>query len=124
MAVDTRTAATARSFVAATLRTWGLEDHLGPAGMVVDQFLDAARRQGSPLVDVRVCRTETGVRVEVIERGHLPIDQGVADPGGPRVEVLDAASSAWGLLPIGSASYLWADFLDVSVDPGPDPLDI
>jgi hypothetical protein len=109
VAVDTRTATTARSFVVATLRAWGLGDRTAAAAVVVDQFVEAARRQGSPLVDVRVCRTGQGVRVEVIERSHTPTDDVVSDPEGPVAEVLDALSNAWGCLAIGSASCLWAD---------------
>ena len=111
VAVDTRTATTARSFVTATLRSWGLSEPVGAAVTVVGQFVDAARRQGSPLVDVRVCRTGSGVRVEVIERAHA--QSGVPATGtgreGPIAEVLDGLSNAWGCLAIGSASCLWAD---------------
>ena len=109
VAVDTRTATTARSFVAATLRSWGLSEPIAPAGRVVDQFVEAARRQGSPLVDVRVCRTGSGVRVEVIERSHPPTDALAGSPEGPIADVLDGLSNAWGCLAIGSASCLWAD---------------
>ena len=109
MAVDTRTAAMARSFVTATLRSWGLTDPSGAAAVVVDQFVEAARRQGSPLVDVRVCRTGSGVRVEVIERQRLRIPDLPTRSDGPAAEVLDGLSNAWGCLAIGSASCLWAD---------------
>lgn len=109
MAVDTRTVATARSFVVATLRSWGLSDRTAAAAVVVDQFVEAARRQGSPLVDVRVCRTGSGVRVEVIERSHPPTEDLTSAPEGPIADVLDGLSNAWGCLAIGSASCLWAD---------------
>ena len=109
VAVDTRTATTARSFVVATLRSWGLSDRTAAAAAVVDEFVGAARRQGSPLVDVRVCRTGSGVRVEVIERSHPPTEDLVSDPEAPLAEILDELSNAWGCLAIGSASCLWAD---------------
>ena len=109
VAVDTRTAATARSFVTATLHSWGLGGPVGAAAAVVDQFVEAARRQGSPLVDVRVCRTGSGVRVEVIERSHPPTDDLATGAEGPTAAVLDGLSNAWGCLAIGSASCLWAD---------------
>ena len=109
MAVDTRTGTTARSFVAATLRSWGLSDRVPAAAVVVDQFVEAARRQGSPLVDVRVCRTGAGVRVEVIERSHPPTEGLAGGAEGPVAEILDGLSNGWGCLAIGSASCLWAD---------------
>ena len=109
VAVDTRTATTARSFVKATLHSWGLSEPVGAAATVVDQFVEAARRQGSPLVDVRVCRISSGVRVEVIERSHPPSGDLVTTREGPVAEVLDGLSNAWGCLAIGSASCLWAD---------------
>jgi hypothetical protein len=109
VAVDTRTATTARSFVVATLRAWGLGEGTAAAAAVVDQFVGAARRQGSPLVDVRVCRTGSGVRVEVIERSHPPTEHLVDEPEAPLTEILAEHCNAWGCLAIGSASCLWAD---------------
>lgn len=118
MAVDTRTAGTARSFVAVTLSSWGLSDHVPSATLIVDQFVNAARHQGSPLVDVRVCRTDCGARIEVIERTQPPGPDATSDPDGLSLEVMDALSSAWGRLPIGYASCLWADISGVGPDPG------
>lgn len=109
VAVDTRTATTARSFVVATLRSWGLGDRTVAAAAVVDQFVEAARRQGSPLVDVRVCRTSSGVRLEVIERSHPPTEVLDRGPEPALAAILDELSNAWGSLAIGSASCRWAD---------------
>lgn len=123
MAVDTRTAATARAFVAATMSSWGLADQIPTATLIIDQFVDTARRQGSALVDVRVCRTDCGARVEVIERAHPPGHGGAAESDGLSGDVLDALSSAWGRLPIGYASCLWADISESPSDRWSDPAD-
>ena len=119
---DTASPAIARRFVKETLEKWGMEGVLDATLLVVSELVTNAVIHASSAATLRLGRTESSVRVEVLDAGagspapHVATDDG---EGGRGLLLVAAVSAAWGVESTADGGKLvWAE-LPLEPDPSP-----
>ncbi|MFC6065680.1 SpoIIE family protein phosphatase [Streptomyces ochraceiscleroticus] len=99
-----------RAFLAATLGAWQLAGLTDDARLLTSELLtNAVRHAGGP-VRLRLCRTESGLTVEVTDRSPQfphPRTPGTGDESGRGLTLVDALADSWGTRPAEDGKSVW-----------------
>ena len=112
---DIASAASARHFVVAVLRSGGAVPHVDVVVLLTSELVTNAVVHGGPHapgaeVEVRVSRRAGAVRVEVEDPSHeLPRVQDVhrTAEGGRGMALVDHLAEAWGVTPTADGKIVW-----------------
>ncbi|MET8680693.1 SpoIIE family protein phosphatase [Streptomyces sp. NPDC004647] len=103
----------ARRFTARTLRSWGLEENMDVALLVVSELVTNAliHTQGEVRLDLTV--TVGRLRVAVSDLSPRapakPVIVGWESTGGRGILLVEAMSSSWGSVPVSGGKQVWSE---------------
>ena len=103
--------ALARSLVTDLLESWGHADLVPLAAIVVSELATNALLHGGGSADLLMCRTETGVRLEVADSDPVApaLVKAAPDAEGQRgMMLVDAIAAEWGVESVPSGKTVWA----------------
>ena len=110
---DVESARTARSFARETLRSWGVEESVDDALLVVSELVSNAVVHAHSTCELRLGLSPAIVRVEVVDAGGGtpdPLPPSRTRPHGRGLTLIDAVASAWGVDPqIAGGKVVWAE---------------
>jgi anti-sigma regulatory factor (Ser/Thr protein kinase) len=101
----------ARSWVAEVLRSWGCDDLVDRALLIVSELVANAVLHGSGTVTVALLRSPRGVRIEVCDDGDGPVTAtgGPVDrPAGRGLLIVDDLADGWGVDQGDRGKVVWA----------------
>lgn len=106
LSADVSSARVARRFVDDTLAGWQVADVLDTAQLLVSEVVTNAVVHGRSEAEVAVRLLDDRVRVEVVDRGDMPVrrrDAEDEETSGRGMALVEALSMAWGIddLPVG-----------------------
>ena len=116
---DESSARAARHFVDETLSSWNQDDVLDVVQLLVSEVVTNAVVHGRSDAEVSVRLLDDRVRVEVVDRGDMPVrrrDAGDEATSGRGTALVEALSSAWGIeeLPVGKMVWFEVDRPDAT----------
>jgi anti-sigma regulatory factor (Ser/Thr protein kinase) len=106
----------ARHFVRRTLNDWQLSEMAWPASLVASELVTNALQHSTTVLDLTLSRVDTRLRIAVHDHGggapaipnRSEADTATAQ-GGRGLELIAAATPAWGVFPTrGSGKTVWA----------------
>jgi CheY-like chemotaxis protein len=113
LANDVESARVARAFVRETLRSWGVDEPLDDALLVVSELVSNAIVHARSSCELRLGLSPVIVRVEVVDGGDGtpdPLPPSRTRPHGRGLNLIDAVASAWGVDPQTSGGkVVWAE---------------
>lgn len=106
-------AATARAFVAETVRGWHLEELLDDALLVTSELATNAITHADSSCELRLTRAARGLRIDVVDGGRgtpEPQPATATEEHGRGLLLVAALSTAWGLESVpGDGKTVWAE---------------
>jgi anti-sigma regulatory factor (Ser/Thr protein kinase) len=121
LGADVHAAGEARTFVAATLRRWGLgEAHTGDVLLAVSELVSNAVQHGSgrPRLQLSLVegRLEIRVRDDGVRRAQRRAHDLLADRGRG-LQIVATVADTWGQRSDGDGKWVWAVFTVAGADP-------
>jgi len=103
-----------RRFVTTTAEQWRLTDVAADASLVASEIVSNAIIHARPPIELRLRRTEAGIRIEVRDGANSPISPagpvvGEARSRGLGLQVVAKLSSRWGVDPVPDGKTVWAE---------------
>ncbi|MFG2759945.1 SpoIIE family protein phosphatase [Streptomyces wuyuanensis] len=103
----------ARRFTARTLRSWGAEEELDGALLVVSELVTnaIAHTQGEVRLDLTLSADRLRIAVnDASPRSPVkPADQGWEATGGRGLLIVEATTASWGAVPLSGGKQVWAE---------------
>ncbi|HUP69338.1 MAG TPA: response regulator [Acidimicrobiales bacterium] len=107
---DPRSSAAARRFVEETLRRWECEGLLDTVNLLVSELVTNSIVHAASAADIAVLLKPAAVRIEVADHGQVvPAvkDADDSDTSGRGLAIVEALSSAWGIVPNPHGKTIW-----------------
>jgi DNA-binding NarL/FixJ family response regulator len=107
---DMRSSAGARRFMEETLRRWDCGAVLDVVNILVSELVTNAIKHAQSEADVAVFLTPAAIRIEVTDTGEgTPRPKALIQDGtsGRGLAIVDAMSSAWGVVPQEAGKTVW-----------------
>jgi anti-sigma regulatory factor (Ser/Thr protein kinase) len=115
-------AARARHHTETVLRSWGCENLVEPARLLVSELVVNAVLHARSEVVLRLSLRDEVLRVEVVDCSDAPLEQRPVDPtavSGRGLMIVDALASAWGVDAADDGKVVWFELAVDDVDPTP-----
>lgn len=114
----------ARRFVRRVLDDLGCQEVAEDAELLVSEVVtNAVLHGGGASTPVRVERIDDGVRIEVVDPGHVfpaePQEVDLSTPGGLGLSIVDNLSDRWGVTPTDQGKVVWFELVESAEDGGP-----
>jgi uncharacterized protein YjbJ (UPF0337 family)/anti-sigma regulatory factor (Ser/Thr protein kinase) len=114
---EAQSAAAARRLVTSTLGRWQCDGLADEAALLTSELVANAIRHAHSEIDLRVSRTDSGVRVEVADRDPHPVHPRQPEPsdtGGRGLYLVGAMARDWGVWPSPPGKTVWFELSQVS----------
>ncbi|MDP9075612.1 MAG: ATP-binding protein [Actinomycetota bacterium] len=115
LAPEARSAGVARRFLYETLTGWGAETYGDPGALLLSELVTNAALHARTIIQVRVCLTSTGLRLEVMdgsERHPIVRHYSTQATTGRGLGMVDFLAQRWGVLPQANGKTVWAELVD------------